>query len=79
MASKTARGPAPFDDTPVDEARELDSLYSPEYLRDCADEEAREERLAELKRRIELGAYKIDPDSVALHMLGHGDLDDSGN
>ncbi len=67
---------APAEPSPTDDAAELDSLYSPDYLRDCADEEARSERLAELKRRIELGAYNIDPDSVALHMLGRANLDD---
>ncbi len=67
---------APAEPSHIDDAAELDSLYSPDYLRDCADEEARSERLAELKRRIELGAYNIDPDSVALHMLGRANLDD---
>ena len=37
---------------------ELDDLYSVEYLAEVAGGNAREERLAELKRRIELGAYK---------------------
>ena len=55
---------------------EVEDLYSPEYLKDCADEEARQGRLEELKRRIELGAYKVDPDSVALHMMGRVDLDE---
>lgn len=69
MAKKTPSQVVPED------FEETSELYSPEYLRDCADEGAREERLAELKRRIELGAYKIDPDSVALHMLGRVNLD----
>jgi anti-sigma28 factor (negative regulator of flagellin synthesis) len=65
----------------IDEARdreleEIESLYSPEYLMDCADDEAREERLAELKRRIELGAYSIDADSIAEQMLGRTGLVD---
>jgi anti-sigma28 factor (negative regulator of flagellin synthesis) len=47
----------------------IDDLYSPEYLRDCADDHARQERLTELKRRIELGAYRIDADSIAEHMV----------
>ena len=64
---------APAEPSHTDDAAEL---YSPDYLLDCADEEARSERLAELKRRIALGAYDIDPDSVALHMLGRVDLDD---
>ena len=55
---------------------EVEDLYSPEYLKDCADEEARQGRLEELKRRIEFGAYKVDPDSVALHMMGRVDLDE---
>ncbi len=67
---------APGEPGPTDEAGAVESLYSPEYLKDCADEEARSERLAELKRRIELGAYKIDPDSVALHMVSRVDLDE---
>jgi anti-sigma28 factor (negative regulator of flagellin synthesis) len=71
MVKKTPEEPVP-----TDEADAAESLYSPEYLKDCADEEARSERLAELKRRIELGAYKIDPDSVALHMVGRVDLDE---
>ena len=62
----------PADLIPPDEDEDL---YSPEYLKECADLEAREERLEELKRRIELGAYKVDPDSVALHMMGRVDLD----
>ncbi len=63
--------------TPADliQPDEVEDLYSPEYLKDCADDEARQERLEELKRRIDLGAYKIDPDSVALHMMGRVDLD----
>lgn len=71
MVKKTPAEPGP-----TDEAGAVESFYSPEYLKDCADEEARSERLAELKRRIELGAYKIDPDSVALHMVGRVDLDE---
>jgi anti-sigma28 factor (negative regulator of flagellin synthesis) len=55
---------------PEGEHDDAESLYSPEYLMDCADDEARQERLEELKRRIELGAYRIDPDWIAEHMLG---------
>ena len=47
----------------------LEDAYSAEYLRDCANGAAREERLAELKRRIELGAYNVDPGWVADHFL----------
>lgn len=46
-----------------------DELYSTEYLADVAGGNAREERLAELKRRIELGAYRPDPTSIAEGML----------
>lgn len=53
-----------------------ESLYSPEYLMECADDEARQERLEELKRRIELGAYRVDADSIAAQMLDRADLGD---
>jgi anti-sigma28 factor (negative regulator of flagellin synthesis) len=53
----------------------LESIYSPEYLRDCADDDARRERLEELKRRIALDAYVIDPDRLAEELLLRGDLD----
>ena len=52
-----------------------ESVYTPEYLRDCADDDARRERLEELKRRIALDAYVIDPDRVAEELLLRGDLD----
>jgi anti-sigma28 factor (negative regulator of flagellin synthesis) len=52
----------------------LEALYSPEYLRDCADAEARQERIAELKRRIEADAYKVDADRIAEELLLRGDL-----
>ena len=52
----------------------LEALYSPEYLRDCADSEARQERIAELKRRIEADAYKVDADRIAEELLLRGDL-----
>jgi anti-sigma28 factor (negative regulator of flagellin synthesis) len=58
---------------------ELDDLYSVEYLADVAGGNARAERLEELKRRIELGAYKPDPDAIAEGMLsrvGIGSEDD---
>lgn len=48
---------------------DLDDLYSAEYLADVAGGNARAERLEELKRRIELGAYKPDPDAIAEGML----------
>jgi hypothetical protein len=46
-----------------------EEAYDPEYLREVASGEARQERLAELKRRIELGAYHPDPTSIAEGML----------
>ena len=65
--------------TPADliPPEEVEDLYSPEYLKECADEEARQERLEELKRRIALGAYNVDADSVALHMMGRVELDEN--
>ncbi len=59
----------------VKPAEDLESVYSADYLRECADEEAREERLEELKRRIALDAYKVDPDRIAEELLSRGDLD----
>ncbi len=58
------------------EENPTESVYSAEYLMECADEEARQERLEELKRRIALGAYRIDSDSIAEQMLGRVDLGD---
>ena len=52
------------DDSSSD-SEQIESVYSPEYLRECASGDAREKRLEELKRRIELGAYRVDPDWVA--------------
>jgi hypothetical protein len=43
--------------------------YDPEYLREVADGEARQQRLEELKRRIASGAYHPDPTSIAEGML----------
>jgi anti-sigma28 factor (negative regulator of flagellin synthesis) len=56
------------------EETSLEALYSPEYLRECADDEARQERIAELKRRIEADAYKVDADRIAEELLLRGDL-----
>ncbi len=53
----------------------VDSQYAPEYLREVASGDARQKRLDELKRRIELGAYRIDPDWVAEELLQRGALD----
>jgi hypothetical protein len=50
-----------------------EEAYDPEYLREVAGGEARKERLAELKRRIELGAYHPDPTSIAEGMLSRAD------
>ena len=58
----------PFEETA------LEALYSPDYLRECADSEARQERIAELKRRIEADAYKVDADRIAEELLLRGDL-----
>ena len=49
-------------------------LYSVDYLAEVAGGDAREERLAELKRRIELGAYKPDAQSIAEGMLSRAGL-----
>ena len=54
-----------------------DDAYSPEYLREVAGGNARQERLDELKRRIELGAYRPDADAIAAHMVGRVELDES--
>ena len=64
----------PGDFDPEDE-EELDSLYGPEYLRDCADDQARAERLAELRRRIAHDAYHVDPDRIAEELLERGKLE----
>jgi anti-sigma28 factor (negative regulator of flagellin synthesis) len=48
---------------------DMSDAYSVEYLADVAGGDARQERLAELKRRIALGAYKPDPDAIAEGML----------
>lgn len=49
-------------------------VYSVEYLAEAAGGDARQERLAELKRRIALGAYKPDPDAIAEGMLSRVNL-----
>jgi len=58
----------PFEDD------EVENTYPPEYLRDCADDDAREDRLAELRRRIELKLYDVDASRIAEGMLSAGDL-----
>jgi anti-sigma28 factor (negative regulator of flagellin synthesis) len=52
-----------------DKDLEVADVYSVEYLAQAASGDAREERLAELKRRIALGAYKPDPDAIAEGMI----------
>jgi anti-sigma28 factor (negative regulator of flagellin synthesis) len=64
-----------------DKDLEVADVYSAEYLAEAAGGSAREERLAELKRRIALGAYKPDPESIAQGMMarvGRGDPDEDG-
>ncbi len=64
----------PGDFDPEDEET-LDELYTAEYLRDCADDQARAERVAELRRRIALDAYHVDPDRIAEELLERGELE----
>lgn len=52
----------------------LEEAYSVEYLRECASDGARQERLAELRRRIEHGAYRVDAETIAEELLRRGDL-----
>ena len=52
-----------------------EDAYSVDYLRDVADGDAREERLAELRRRIQLGAYHVDPNWIADHFLSRDQND----
>jgi len=62
-----------------DKDLEVADVYSVEYLAEAAGGSAREERLAELKRRIALGAYKPDPESIAEGMMarvGRAEPDD---
>jgi anti-sigma28 factor (negative regulator of flagellin synthesis) len=53
----------------ISDEDDLGELYSAEYLRECAAGDARAERLAELRRRIEAGAYKIDAAQLADSLL----------
>jgi len=52
----------------------LEAMYSPDYLRSVSGENARLERIEELKRRIQAGAYRTDPDRIAEELLLRGDL-----
>jgi anti-sigma28 factor (negative regulator of flagellin synthesis) len=56
---------------------ESEELYSVEYLKECASGTAREERLEELRRRIQHGAYKVDAETIAEELIRRGDLADS--
>ncbi len=58
-------------DWPDDEDA-LTALYSKAYLEGCADAEARAERLAELRRRIEQRAYRVDVEQIATNLLERG-------
>ena len=69
-ASEPAKPPAPD--------LEVSEVYSVEYLAEAAGGDARQERLAELKRRIALGAYKPDPDAIAEGMLSRVNLGAKG-
>ena len=65
-----------------DKDLDVEEVYSVEYLAQAAGGDAREERLAELKRRIALGAYKPDPDAIAEGMIARvglrSDSDEDG-
>jgi anti-sigma28 factor (negative regulator of flagellin synthesis) len=58
----------------IAEDDDLQELYGAEYLQECAAGTAREERLAELRRRIEHGAYQVDSQRIAEEILARGDL-----
>jgi anti-sigma28 factor (negative regulator of flagellin synthesis) len=60
----------------ISDEDDLGELYSPEYLEDCAAGEARAERLAELRRRVAQGAYRINPEEVAGALLRRGLTED---
>jgi anti-sigma28 factor (negative regulator of flagellin synthesis) len=64
------RGSAPADGRDVAiEDDDLEAAYCAEYLRDCADGDAREERLAELRRRIAQHAYRVDTQTLADELI----------
>ena len=69
MANGDERRGRPGETSPAADETELDDLYSVEYLAEVAGGNARSERLEELKRRIELGAYKPAVDAIAADML----------
>ena len=64
----------PEDELETESVEELEALYPPEYLRDCADGGAREERLQELRRRIKHEMYDVDSARIAEGLLARGDL-----
>ena len=51
------------------ESENCEDAYSVEYLLECATDETRSERLAELQRRIAQGAYRVDPARIAEFFL----------
>jgi anti-sigma28 factor (negative regulator of flagellin synthesis) len=59
----------------VSDSDDLEALYSPEYLLECSSGDARMERLAELRRRIQQHAYRIDADRLATELLRRELLD----
>jgi len=62
-----------------DKSADVESeAYSVEYLAEVSGGNARQERLAELKRRIALGAYKPDPDAIAEGMLSRVNMAERG-
>jgi anti-sigma28 factor (negative regulator of flagellin synthesis) len=63
-------------DRALEDPDSIAALYSPEYLRQCSGPAERLERIAELKRRIEAQAYRIDCDRIAEELLARGDLSD---
>ncbi len=71
--------PKPQDELETESIEELEALYPPEYLKDCADGEAREERLQELRRRIQLEMYDVDSARIAEGLLARGDLSELGD
>jgi len=71
MAGERNKGKKPKG---IEDVEMMSEAYSVEYLAEVAAGDARQERLAELKRRIALGAYKPDPDAIAEGMLSRVNL-----
>jgi hypothetical protein len=69
-----AREPRPEREADLIPEGELETLYGADYLGGCADARARHERLAELKRRIKAGAYRIDAHRIAEELLERGEV-----